>query len=151
MNPIKRIMAAIGDSPHSHDIFIYAAELANRLDARIIVVSVINRRDVEAVGSIESMGYKVDSEAYINGIRKDRLSKLNEMAKEISLPKDRMEAIIKVGHPFNQLMEVIREQEIDLVVMGTKGRSNLPQIRLGSVADKLIRHSPVPVISFRKE
>jgi len=57
--------------------------------------------------------------------------------------------ISKVGHPSDKLIQIIEEEGIDLVVMGAKGRSDLPHALLGSVAQKLFRHSPVPVLSYR--
>ena len=59
------IMVAIGFSSYSEDTFRYAVELARKFDADLLVASVINSRDVEAVRSVASMGYEVDGEQYI--------------------------------------------------------------------------------------
>ena len=65
MSNIKKIMAAIGFSPYAQAILQYATNMATDLNAQLIVVNVINARDVEAVSRIESMGYKVDASDYV--------------------------------------------------------------------------------------
>ena len=46
--------------------------------------------------------------------------------------------------------EVAEEQSFDLIVMGTLGRSGIEKFLLGSVADKVIRGSRIPVLTVRK-
>ena len=72
MSNIKKIMTAIGFSPYAPAILQYATEMAVNLDAMLVIVNVINSRDVEAIGRIESMGYEVDATEYVKGIKEDR-------------------------------------------------------------------------------
>jgi nucleotide-binding universal stress UspA family protein len=55
-----------------------------------------------------------------------------------------------VGHPFEELLKITKEEKVDMVVMGAKGRSNIEHLLVGSVADKMFRHSPVTVASYRR-
>ena len=151
MSETRKIMAAIALSKYAQDIFNFAAQLATDLHARLLVVNVINIRDVEAIGSVESLGYSVSTDDYIKDVTKDRSSQLAEMATKISFPKEKMHTVIKVGHPFDALLKIIEQEGVDMVVMGAKGRTDLEYVMLGSVADKMLRHSPVPVVSFRKK
>jgi nucleotide-binding universal stress UspA family protein len=151
MSRINKILVAIAFSKYAPDIFNFAAQLATDLDAQLVVANVINIRDVEAISSVESLGYSVSTDDYKKDVTKERKSQLAELAAKISFPEEKMHTIIKVGHPFDALLKIIEEESVDMVVMGTKGRTDLEYVMLGSVADKMLRHSPVPVVSFRKK
>ena len=54
---------------------------------------------------------------------------------------------VVVGHPAQQILEAARQA--DSVVMGTEGRTGLSHLLIGSVAEKVVRHSPRPVLTVR--
>jgi len=149
MSRIKRMMVAIAFSKYSQSILDYGLALADDLSADVVVANIIHSRDVEAVGRIENMGYTVDPEDYVRGVKEERRTQLAAMLKEAPFPAERIKSIFKVGHPADKLIEIITAEGVDLVVMGPKGRTDLPHALLGSVAQKLFRHSPIPVLSYR--
>jgi len=151
MSEIKKIMVAIGLTEYSQAKLIYAAKLAVNLDAQLIVTNIINIRDVEAIGKIESMGYKIDTKGYVKDIEEERVAELDKIVENSGFPKEKLKIILKVGHPFDALIKIVKEEEIDLVVIGAKGRIGPEHFLLGSVAEKMIRHSPVPVLTFRSK
>lgn len=151
MNANPTIIVALGFSPYAGEIFNYAAGLALKLDADLAVVHVINARDVATVTTISGMGYEVDEEHYIENIKKERNKILDEIIKSASFPKARIRAIFKVGNPVDELLKAAVEEKADMIVMGTKGRTDLAHVFVGSVAEKVFHRSPVPVVSFRDE
>ncbi|MCX9075911.1 MAG: universal stress protein [Candidatus Methanoperedens sp.] len=56
---------------------------------------------------------------------------------------------IMEGHPAKEILKLAEEQSFDLIVMGTLGRSGIEKFLLGSVADKVIRGSKIPVMTVR--
>ena len=142
-------MVAIGFSEYCEGILSYAARMAEDLNAELIVASIINSRDVEAVGTIAAMGYDVDGENYVSGIEEERRRALVQMLKKISFPDKKVRTIFKVGHPADELPKIAINEEVDLMVMGIKGRSDLEHMLVGSVAEKVFRRSPVPILSYR--
>ena len=149
MDAINRILVAVGFTDYTEELLNYAVRIAESLGAELIVANIINVRDVEAIGTIATMGYEVDSEHYVSGIEEDRRQTLNRILEKISFPTDKLHTVFKVGHPVEELLKIAINENADLMVMGIKGRSDLEHILLGSVAEKVFRRSPIPILSFR--
>jgi len=149
MKEIERILAAIGFSRYSRGILEYAARLATRFDSRLIIANVINIRDMQAVSGIQSMGYEVDPQEYKEGIIKERSKELEELMESIPFDRERIRTIFRVGHPLDMLLKIVKEEKIDMVVMGPKGKTDLQHVLVGSVAEKMFRYCPVPLVSYR--
>lgn len=151
MNNINKIMVALGFTEYAQGTFNYAASLAQSLDAELIIASVINSKDVDAVGTISSMGFEVNGEHYIQGVKAERKKMLEQILERSAYPHESIRVIFRVGHPIDELLKLIVDENVDLIVMGVKGRTDLRQVFVGSVAEKMFRKSPVPVLSFRDE
>ena len=151
MDEIKKIMVCLGFTSYSEGLFNYAVKITQNFNAELIIASIINSRDVSAVGMIASMGYKVDSEHYISGIKEERKKMLEQLLDKSSVNPGNIRLIFKIGNPIDELLKLIVKENIDLIVMGIKGRSDVEHVFVGSVADKLFRRSPVPILSFRDE
>jgi nucleotide-binding universal stress UspA family protein len=59
------------------------------------------------------------------------------------------EPIVQKGIPFVEIIRTARDKEVDLIVMGTHGRTGLEHILIGSVAERVIQRAPCPVLSIR--
>lgn len=57
------------------------------------------------------------------------------------------DAVIGQGEPWQQVLTVAKDRGADLIVMGTHGRRGLSRVFLGSVAEKVVRLSPIPVLT----
>ena len=95
------------------------------------------------------MGYEIDSENYVSGLKEERRRALKQMLENIPFPLERTRSIFKVGHPVEELLKIAVKENVDLIVMGIKGRSDLEHMLVGSVAEKVFRRSPIPVLSYR--
>ena len=69
---VKKILVPIAFSKYSQGILNYAAGIAASLEAELLVVNVINERDLAAVDKIASFGYKVDVEHYLETMKSER-------------------------------------------------------------------------------
>jgi nucleotide-binding universal stress UspA family protein len=87
----------------------------------------------------------------VESIRNERKALLEGYVKKTSFPAEKMTVRLPVGNPLEELLKTIVREEVQMVVMGVKERSDLEHIFVGSVAEKIFRRSPVTVISYRDE
>jgi len=147
--PIRKIMVACDLSDYSGQIIGHAAALAEEMDCEMVVVNVINQRDVDMVEKA-LVGYgNFTVDEYIENQRKDRAAFIEKRLKESGGPALQAKIAVRVGVPFHSLIAAVSEEGADLVVMGTKGRGNLAGVLLGSTAEKMFRRCPVPLLSIR--
>jgi nucleotide-binding universal stress UspA family protein len=152
MEKIKKIMIACDFSEFSQQAMLYATGLAETLQANLIVAHVINQRDIDAINSI--VGYVpviVDVREYTDHQIKDRSQRIDALIEETNATGFPIKKIIKIGIPFHELLQIVKQEGVDLVVMGPKGRSNLKNILFGATAEKMFRHCPVPLLSVRTD
>jgi nucleotide-binding universal stress UspA family protein len=80
---------------------------------------------------------------------RDKAQKHMEQLQGSEQLKDvRSKAIVEVGETWDVLGRIIEREHIDLIIVGTHGRTGLKKLVLGSVAEKIFRHSPCPVLSI---
>lgn len=151
MGPIKKILVAMASTEYSRGIFDYAATLATGLGADILIVSIINVRDIDAVRRISEMGYRVDGEKYVAAIKETRKQEIDVILRHSTFPRERIQTVINTGNPAEELLKIAVHESVDMVVMGTKGRTDLEHILMGSLAEKMFRRSPVTLVSYRDE
>jgi nucleotide-binding universal stress UspA family protein len=148
---IKKILACVDFSDYTMMVMEYAVELAREQDIEIVVYNVINQRDVNMVGRVSAYApAAINVEDYIRDMKKERTTMIKDMIKQHFFEeKSRMSYQVDVGVPFERILDTIAAENIDLVIMANKGRGNLSRVLFGSAAEKVFRHSPVPVISVR--
>ena len=151
MPEVKKIMVAICFSDYCGDTFAYATRLADQLQTELAVVNVIDAKSVNAVSKIQAMGYSISAMDYVDGVKEERKAELKKMIAESGFPKEKVRSYFKVGHPVEKLLKIVREEDVDLIVMGSKGQSDHPRLLAGSVAEKMFRHSPVSVVFYKKK
>ena len=94
-------------------------------------------------GTFGIYAHRKDIETY----KRQAYEKLRESAR--AHPGENLEALVREGKPATTILETIDELSPDLVVMGTHGRSRLDHLLIGSVAERVIRKSPCPILTVR--
>jgi nucleotide-binding universal stress UspA family protein len=81
-------------------------------------------------------------------LAENELERWKAEAEQLGAP--RVSAVLVTGAPWHEVVELAqRDPEIDLIVMGTHGYTGLSHVLLGSVAEKVVRHAPCPVLAVR--
>jgi nucleotide-binding universal stress UspA family protein len=151
MSDFKKIMVAVAFSPYTEGIFQYAARLASSLNTDLVITNIINKRDVSAIKRLVQLGYEVDSDHYIQGVKEERQQILNQLLQNNDIDPKRIKIIFKVGNPVRDLLDVGIAENVDMIIMGIKAQTELEQILIGSVAEKVFRRSPITIVSYREE
>ncbi len=137
----------------------YAACLAEKCKAELIIVNIINQRDVDAILAISDKQFDRTVEKNIEKLADDyvkreiekRTRQMEDLIREISCTHLSVKKVVRIGIPFQELNRAIEDEQVDLMVVGPKGRGNLAGVLFGSNAEKLFRHCPVPLLSVRSK
>ncbi len=158
---VKRILAAIDLSPHAREVLILAGELAHPMHSRLIIGNVINQRDIDTIQSVikPSQGHYASPysatyfsvDTHVENVKQDRTERIKALIREAGVDDLPVDIAFTIGHPFEELIRMVTDRAIDLVVMGSKGQTDHPHTILGTTAEKMFRHCPVPVLSVRDE
>jgi len=151
VSDIRKILVPVTFSEFSEELIEYAVGVARPLSAEIVFMNVIDQRDIQAVQTITSFGYEVDETHYIQEVEKQRIGILEERLNRINYPDEKMRVVFKKGRPAAVLLRFAIDEKMDLIIMDVKGKSEIVHALSGSVAEKMFRYSPVPVLSYRRK
>lgn len=144
---IKTILLPIDLSPAAAYVAARALHLAEAFDAQIIPLYVApsyERYHILQVDEIETSRF---AQSVIEGAQRTMAEFVDE-----HLASDRVEpGRVVGGYPADTILEIAHQENADLIVMGTHGHSGLQRLILGSVAEKVVRSSPVPVFTVRPD
>lgn len=140
---VDHILCPVDYSKHSRRALSLAVTLAKTFNARITVLTV-----VETLSNIypgqplvipeEQMAYTEKRKAEFDAFLHD--TDLNGIV---------LKKIIREGEPYGQILEFASEQGCQLIIMGSEGRSRLPLMLLGSVAEKVVRELPCSAVTVK--
>ncbi|MHB9286798.1 universal stress protein [Halobacteriales archaeon Cl-PHB] len=140
----KRILVPVDDSEHARE----ACELVctDFPDAELVLLHVINPAEAgySAQASLPSFSEEWYQEE--KGRAEDMFEDIAKTALECDVS---VEEVIEVGKPTSTIVEYAEENDVDHIVMGSHGRSGVSRMLLGSVAETVVRRSPVPVTVTR--
>ena len=137
---IDNVLFATDFSPATESAFSYAVAIAERYQAKLYVVHVIN---LESFDLLESESAR----ALIKKAHDVAGRKMTQLLEAMNLQRERYEVIVAEGAISEALMEIIQLHHIDLVVLGTHGRRAFKKLLLGSVAEEVFRTASCPVLT----
>lgn len=149
MKKIRRIMVACDMSAYSLEALQCAAGLAENGEGELIIVNVINQRDVDMIEKISMETSSITVPKYLQSQERDRRRLIQAALDEITGSNIPVKTVFRVGTPYLELIQAVKDEGADLLVMGSKGRSNLAGVLFGTTAEKVFRRCPVPLLSVR--
>jgi len=140
---IQRILAPIDFSMRSVEELRWAIGFAREHEAELTTLYVL---PLLAIEDALMKGKDVES------LRTEALAELQQlvgqMAKDLSFSGLKHAARVAAGDPAEEIVAAAKREKIDLIVIATHGRSGLPRAFLGSITEKVVRLSPVPVLTL---
>ena len=142
---IDRVLVPTDGSGAAEAAVDHAVAVADACGAAVRVLSVVDTRALAAQSEL------APSDAVIESLEERSEHAVNEVAERCEEAGLSVETAVARGAPSRAICEDADESGADLVVMGTHGRSGLDRVLLGSVAERTVRHAPVPVMAVRGE
>ena len=140
----ERVLVPTDGSPQSRSALDYA--LREFPEAEVIVLTVINPVDAGFSRQAATLG---DAEGWYEGVRADAEELLAEVESVADDAGVAVDTAIEMGRPARTIVEYADAEDVDQIVIGSHGRSGVARILLGSVAESVVRRSPVPVTIVR--
>jgi nucleotide-binding universal stress UspA family protein len=144
---VVRILVPIDLSPSARAALEYAALLAVGFGAELVVLHVW-----------QPAGYAgPDTLAFVPAgegrsweeRRGDVLREVDRLLEQQDVKPRQLEVRVEAGEPADTILQVAKERGVDLIVIGTHGRTGISRFLLGSVAEVVSRRSPCPVLMLR--
>ena len=142
----QRFLVPVDFSAYAHQALEYAIGLARKPGARVTLLHVMQSPPWggESAGTVPY--------AYSQFIQHLEAEVVHRMQTYLArVTGSGLEGDLAVGYgvPFQEILETAKKHQVDLIVMGTHGRTGLQHVLVGSVAEKVVRLAPCPVLVVR--
>lgn len=138
MIDLKQVLVAVDFDEMSNVALTYARHLARMFGARLHVLHVMENPFLRPMAN--------DPRAIEAGVTRRLLDTLTEEDRTVlhAVP------VIRTSeHPAEEVVKYAQTEQIDLIVIGTHGRPGVAHLLMGSVAEKVVRNAPCPVLTLR--
>ena len=144
MIALKKILVPTDFSETANLAVMYARALAEAFGASIHVLHVATDParylPVDAFAALPDLRIQLEA---------DCLKRLDEILADAGVKNLEVHRALRLGEPFVEIVAYARNNAVDLIVMGTHGRGPIQHLLLGSVAEKVVRKAPCPVLTIR--
>jgi nucleotide-binding universal stress UspA family protein len=145
MNEFKHILVATDFGEPANRALDFALMLASKFESKVTIVHASWLPPVAYAAYAEGLLWPTDEMA--RGAKEALQTLVSGARKRYS----NVEGLVVIGEPRGTILDVAQERGADLIAMGTHGRRGLSRVFLGSVAERVVRVSPVPVLTIGVE
>ncbi|MCU0586579.1 MAG: universal stress protein [Syntrophobacteraceae bacterium] len=149
MIKIERILVPVDFSESARKALRYGIEIARDRGAKLHILHVINEKIIEALRDLSTKGYKGELLETLRELVQERLEELHAFAPVSMREGIQVDFEIRKGKPAQEVIGFAADHWIDLIILGTVGRSALEAALMGSVARHVAHHAPCPVLLVR--
>jgi nucleotide-binding universal stress UspA family protein len=146
MEPIRKILAAVDFSPCSEKAARYAVDLAEKLGAQ---VTLFNAYFFPVTIPFPDGSAYIPSAESVAELAGSSMMQLRALRERVQRAGVKIELASSEGPARQVIPAAAQDRKFDLIVIGTHGRTGLAHVVLGSVAEAVVRHATVPVLTVR--
>ncbi|HLF86139.1 MAG TPA: universal stress protein [Nitrospiria bacterium] len=140
--PIKKILVPTDFTVYSDHAIEYAIMVAREFEAKILLVHVIEPMAYSVTDTVQIIDHYAALKTVAGPILKNLQNKLLKKGLEV-------DTLLLDGTPYLEIVKKSRQAGIDLIIMGTHGRTGIKHVLMGSVAERVVRMAPCPVLTVR--
>jgi nucleotide-binding universal stress UspA family protein len=148
MLPFKKILSPTDFSEASYAGLAAANEMALHFSAELLVVNVVAAVPMPIMNSGEGLG-GFDVATYQLELESSAKNSLQELLDERVSSELRVRPFVVYGDAANEIVRIAETEQTDLIVIATHGMTGWRRFIFGSVAEKVVRHAPCPVMTVR--
>jgi nucleotide-binding universal stress UspA family protein len=142
---IKTILFPTDFSNGARAAMDHAVSLAKDYNARLVLLYVV--QDISIAEWYIPSSLSVTD--LLEDMQKSASQEMDKWAAEVSTKIQDVEKMVVRGVPFVEIIRTAREKKVDLIVIGTHGRTGIDHLLFGSTAEKVVRKAPCPVLTVR--
>jgi nucleotide-binding universal stress UspA family protein len=147
MISLKKVLVPVDFSDTSDVALRYGKALAGAFGASLHVIHVVQEPYAQP-WAVEAYGFSMAT------LQEDWIKEANTKLEGVLTADDRRAlkatATTILGHPVSEILRFATDERIELIVMGTHGRGPLGHMVMGSVAERVVRHAPCPVLTVHE-
>jgi nucleotide-binding universal stress UspA family protein len=147
MLPIKKILSPTDFSDPSIEAMEVASELALHFSAELIVIHVVAPIPVVPSAHMSPTAFNVP--AYQQQMEMSAIKIMEEQIENRVSEEISVRTVVVLGDPANQIVTTAEDEQVDLIVIATRGQTGLKRLVFGSVAEKVVRLAARPVLTIR--
>lgn len=143
---IKKVLIPTDFSKLSMSALEYAKVLMKFQSPKIYLLHVLDKSTIRKKGK-----GKIGSEKDIGAVEKTAMKQLSSIADQHFSRNLIVTTAVRKGDPSEEIVKAAIDEKIDLIIITTHGRTGIAHVLMGSVAEKVVRYSPVPVLSVKPQ
>jgi universal stress protein A len=141
----QHFLVPLDFSGYSTQALDYAMELAHKLQARLTLLHVIQALSMGGDDIDVTLPY-----AYMQELDAELTRCLESYLARVTAAGLTGDMVLAQGSPYHEIVETAKARQVDLIIMGTHGRTGLRHVLMGSVAEKVVQLASCPVLVTRQ-
>lgn len=142
---VERILFPTDFSEGASNALSYAVDLAEHYNARLYILHVVY--DIQRAAGFNIP--HISSDELYDELKDWAAKELEKSSIEETRGLSNIEKVVVQGIPYEEIVDFAKKEKIDMIVIGTYGRSGLERFIYGSTAERVVRIAPCPVVTVR--